>query len=318
MTQPSAALTAPIAPGTVPALSSTAADLVQSSISANTQRAYSAALGRFDMWRASRPAASIDVTLADYVAELHSAGKSASTVTMAVAAIRFSAKLAGQPDPAGPLATRALAGARRSSSGRGRGQVTDVRWEQADAAAAVSANGGGSVSGLRDAAIIALASDALLRVSELAALTIGDLEAEGAGSIRVRRSKSDQEGKGTALFIGPATVARIQAWLAAAGITDQAAPLFQRLDKGGRVHGGISARSLRTIIAVRAADAGIEGRVSGHSLRVGSAQSLAAAGASLVDLQVAGRWKDPAMPAHYSRAQSAARGAVARLRYGGA
>ena len=55
--------------------------------------------------------------------------------------------------------------------------------------------------------------------------------------------------------------------------------------------------------------------VSGHSLRVGSAQSLAAAGAGLVDLQQAGDWKAPQMPARYARHQFAARGAVAKLRY---
>ena len=57
------------------------------------------------------------------------------------------------------------------------------------------------------------------------------------------------------------------------------------------------------------------GRVSGHSLRVGSAQSLAAAGAGLVELQEAGDWQAPTMPAHYARHQFAARGAVAKLRY---
>ena len=36
---------------------------------------------------------------------------------------------------------------------------------------------------------------------------------------------------------------------------------------------------------------GIEGRVSGHSLRVGDAQSLAAGGASIVEMQTAGRWQ---------------------------
>ena len=55
-------------------------------------------------------------------------------------------------------------------------------------------------------------------------------------------------------------------------------------------------------------------RVSGHSLRVGAAQSLVENGASLVDLQVAGRWKSPSMPAYYVRNQEASRGAVARLR----
>ena len=60
----------------------------------------------------------------------------------------------------------------------------------------------------------------------------------------------------------------------------------------------------------------MDGRVSGHSLRVGSAQSLANAGASLVEMQVAGRWRSPVMPALYAQGQLPKQGAVARLRYG--
>ena len=66
-------------------------------------------------------------------------------------------------------------------------------------------------------------------------------------------------------------------------------PLFQRLDKAGKPRGRLSTQSIRAIIQRRAQDAGIEGRVSGHSLRVGSAQSLATVGASVVELQTAGR-----------------------------
>ena len=36
----------------------------------------------------------------------------------------------------------------------------------------------------------------------------------------------------------------------------------------------------------------------------------------LVDMQTAGRWADPKMPAHYARAELAERGAVARFFYG--
>ena len=42
-------------------------------------------------------------------------------------------------------------------------------------------------------------------------------------------------------------------------------------------------------------------------------ESLAAAGASVVEMQTAGRWRDAA---HYARGALAGRGAVARLRYG--
>ena len=47
-----------------------------------------------------------------------------------------------------------------------------------------------------------------------------------------------------------------------------------------------------------------------------SAASLAQAGATIVDIQVADRWKDPGMPAHYTRAQFAERGAIARFKDG--
>ena len=103
---------------------------------------------------------------------------------------------------------------------------------------------------------------------------------------------------------------RVRAWMDAAGIAD--GPLFQRLDKAGKPRGRLSTQSIRAIIQRRAQDAGIEGRVSGHSLRVGSAQSLVTAGASVVELQTAGRWQSPSMPGRYARGPAlAARGAVA-------
>ena len=166
------------------------------------------------------------------------------------------------------------------------------------------------VAGLRDAALLAVASDGLLRVSEVAALDVGDVQAEadGSGRLFVGASKTDQEGRGAVLYLGAPTVSRVNAWLAAAGHRD------------GRVEGDpgrrLSVNAIRRIIRSRAAAVGIEGRVSGHSLRVGGAQSLAAGGASIVEMQTAGRWQSPAMPGHYARGQLAARGAVARVRYG--
>ena len=83
-----------------------------------------------------------------------------------------------------------------------------VRWEQADAAAAVAGSSDGSVRGLRDTALLAVMSDGLLRVSEAAALEAADLEAEGASTLTIRRSKTDQEGAGAVQYIGGPTVAR--------------------------------------------------------------------------------------------------------------
>ena len=60
-------------------------------------------------------------------------------------------------------------------------------------------------------------------------------------------------------------------------------------------------KGAREAIQRRAAEAGVEGLISGHSLRVGSAVSLGEAGASVREVQRAGRWRDPAMPARYVR-----------------
>ena len=116
-------------------------------------------------------------------------------------------------------------------------------------------------------------------------------------------------------YLGVLTVKRIRAWLDKAGVTT--GPLFRRVRRGN-VPGTqpLSVSGLRLMLKRRAADAGIEGRVSGHSLRVGAAQSLVAHGATIVEIQIDGRWSSPQMPGHYARAQLAGRGAVARLRYG--
>ena len=184
--------------------------------------------------------------------------------------------------------------------------------EEAIATAPEMAEQVGDLSGLRDAAIVAVASDALLRASEIAALDVADVSLAEQTAV-IRRSKTDQEG--AVQFLGKPTVERIRTWLRASGLA--AGALFRAVNKSGRVYGErLTARSIRSIITRRARAAGVEGRVSGHSLRVGSAQSLATAGASLVEMQVAGRWESPNMPGHYAQGQLARQGAVARLRYG--
>ena len=74
-------------------------------------------------------------------------------------------------------------------------------------------------------------------------------------------------------------------------------------------------RSLRRLIQPPARVAGIEVRVPGHSLRAGSAQSLAAARATLVEMQREDRWKSPEMAGFYTHHQATRRGVTARLRY---
>lgn len=112
-------------------------------------------------------------------------------------------------------------------------------------------------------------------------------------------------------FIGKPAVARVRAWLQAAALTG--GMLFWPLWESGRLLEGRLTEK-RSIIIPRAQDAGIKGRISGHSLRVGGARSLA--GASLVEMQLAGRWRSPVMPGCYAQEELAGGDTVARLRYG--
>ena len=155
-------------------------------------------------------------------------------------------------------------------------------------------------------------SDCLLRVSEVVAVDVGDLK---KNTLLVKLSKTDQEGRGEVLYVGDSTVRAIRAYRKLGEI--QRGALFRRLRRGGHAtKERLTQQSARIAIKRRAADAGVKGFISGHSLRVGSAVSLAQAGASVVDMQTADRWKSSDMPAHYAKAELAERGAIARFKYG--
>src|SRR3546814_15764246 len=93
--------------------------------------------------------------------------------------------------------------------------------------------------GLRDAALCSMAYDAGLRVSELVAATVEDLRllADGSGRLEIPRSKTDQEGEGSVVWLSAETMGRLSAWLTASAITDGA--VFRRINilKIGRASG---------------------------------------------------------------------------------
>ena len=69
-------------------------------------------------------------------------------------------------------------------------------------------------------------------------------------------------------------------------------------------------RGARDAIKRWAAEAGIEGFISGHSLRVVPAVSLVQASAIVVDMQTARRWKNPEMPAECAKAETGRGGEI--------
>ena len=283
-------------------------ELIQSSIADSTLRRYQKLSEQIEARLGGQMLT--DGLLATYITELHVEGKSPATIAQVVAAAKWLAKNYGV-EVVSEITIKTLAGIRREGKARGRGQVEGIVWSEVDRVCAF-AESDNSIAGLRDAALIRLMSDCLLRVSEAVAVNCGAFK---KNTLLIAFSKTDQEGRGEALYVGDSTLKLIRRYRSKAGIERGA--LFRRIRRGDNVTSErLTPTSARRIIKARAEAAGVNGFISGHSLRVGSAVSLAQAGASVVDMQTAGRWKDPKMPSHYAKAELAERGAIARFRYG--
>lgn len=85
--------------------------------------------------------------------------------------------------------------------------------------------------GLRDGALLSLGYDTGLRVSEMLRVEVAHIApgeaGDGAGTLFVPTSKTDQQGEGAHAWISPDTMRRVAAWLAIAQIRDGA--VFRRV-----------------------------------------------------------------------------------------
>ena len=108
--------------------------------------------------------------------------------------------------------------------------------------------------------------------------------------LTIRRSKTDQEGKGEEVAIrrghAPETCAAraLDVWLKRRGTAP--GPLFRQIVKGGRIRPQrLSVMAVVRAVKGAAARVGLEAAdVSGHSLRAGLATSAAKKGASLTQI----------------------------------
>ena len=167
---------------------------VSQAASDNTRRAYRQQWAAFTTWASAQGYPSLpalDATLAAYLTLLAGQGQALASIRQARGAVVKAHQLAGFPTPAGPVAVRL----RRRPSG---------------ALAAASGRPRARRRGLVDVAIASVIRDGLLRVSETAALAWADVSPapDGSGIATVRRSKTDVEAQGQAVYLGRGAVAR--------------------------------------------------------------------------------------------------------------
>lgn len=146
---------------------------------------------------------------------------------------------------------------------------------------------------IRDVAIWAVAFEAMLKRSELAALTLDSLDIHPSGLIDIQVTD-------TRIALSRIASSALQRWLVASMLTD--GYLFRRIDRHSNLGDlPLDHSSIYRVFRRASDELGMSSSelFSGQSPRVGAAQDLADSGVSIPDIQEQGRWKSPAMPAQY-------------------
>ena len=291
--------------------------LFRHEITPNTIRSYRSQWRSFVTWAAARRVPAVPAKpehVAAYLAErFEQLGHRPATLRVAAAAIAYVHSNCGLGNPCShPDVKRTLRGATRVA-GKAQKQAKGLTADALDAITATTCRPRLGKNGRResaqaaarrgsvDIALVRLMRDAMLRVSECAALTWSDIETvpDGTGRLVIRRSKTDLDGEGAVVFVSTQTMAALTS-------IRNGAPAGLRVFE-------LSSNQISLRIKKAALVAGLGDGFSGHSPRVGMAQDLARIGVELPSLMTAGRWRSPTMPAHYTRNETADRGAVAQF-----
>ena len=141
-----------------------------------------------------------------------------------------------------------------------------------------------SLIGVRDRAVLLLGfSSGGRRREEIANLRVEDLvKVDGGYLLYIRRSKTDQGGKGFEVPILGQAATSLKAWLVQSGL--RSGTLFRGIHNNGKLNDGISGRTINRIVKRRIALIGLDpDQFGAHSLRSGFITEAARSGATLGD-----------------------------------
>ena len=269
-----------------------ARSFIEAAKSENTRRAYRSDWRHFEGWCRGRdlaalPAAPETVTL--YMTDLAADHKPA-TLQRKLTSITKAHQAAGLPSPATmqhAVVSETMKGIRRTF---GTAQPGKEPLLTADILAMLNCLDAGLI-GVRDRALLLMGFAGGFRRSELAALDIEDVAETADGLvIRVRRSKTDPEGKGISVALpygstaATCPVRSYRAWTEAARLDH--GPAFRAIDRHGRVAAGrLYPGSIARIVKRAAEAAGLDpAAYAGHSLRAGFATQAFLNGAAEVSI----------------------------------
>ncbi|MDB4185984.1 tyrosine-type recombinase/integrase [bacterium] len=160
--------------------------------------------------------------------------------------------------------------------------------------------------GKRNRLLLSLGYDFLARRSELVAIRSEDLTFTPDGALKgiIRRSKTDQYGRGRLVFGSERSAKLLKKWLRLKQKEIQ--PVFCAINHGRCLDRSICDRQVNEIIKqglvrVKRHPRPSDLEVSGHSLRVGAAQDLLIKGHDMAAIMRAGGGSEPTTVARYLR-----------------
>ena len=160
--------------------------------------------------------------------------------------------------------------------------------------------------GKRNRLLLSLGYDFLARRSELVAIRSEDLTFTPDGALKgiIRRSKTDQFGRGRLVFGSERSAKLLKKWLRLK--PKEILPVFCAINHDRCLDRAICDRQVNEIIKqglvrVKRYPRPSDLEVSGHSLRVGAAQDLLIKGHDMAAIMRAGGWSEPSTVARYLR-----------------
>lgn len=153
--------------------------------------------------------------------------------------------------------------------------------------------------GIRDRALLQVAYDTLCRRSELVDLMAQDITSNTlissqnhCLSIKLRKSKTDQNSQGKWLHLSESASIALEEWLNISNISS--GPIFRSINRGNTIGEKLGSGQIARIYKSMASKAHLScdtiKNISGHSMRVGAAQDLLREGMSLPNIINRGRW----------------------------
>jgi site-specific recombinase XerD len=305
-----ATVDAPLAPELVQRI----AQALEAEASANTRRAYRADWQHYVRWCAGQQRralrAAVD-TVAAYVVALGAEGFAVSTIRRRVATISkaHGSQAPGAVNPARSHLVRGVVRGiwRTRGSGHGKGAAPILPGH---VRSMVDQLDGDTPRATRDRALVLFLLASGVRRSELAAITVADLDwSDPRGVVvSIQRSKTDQTGVGREVSItrgrNPSTcpVRALRSYLTAAGV--QAGPVFRGIDRHGNVSDrGMTGAGVAYVVKAAGKLAGLSpAQVSPHGFRAGHVSARLAAGEDAAAVMDTTGHRSVAMLRRYDRA----------------